>query len=61
MRNRAYGAASLIFVIASVIVLLLGVYWLVNGITKANADIVLKGSIALISGAALGAVANFMK
>jgi len=61
MKKEAYGALSLALILATVITLLLGVFWLGAGIARQDFDVIFKGSITLIIGAALGAVTNFLK
>ena len=62
MKGRAaYGAITLIFIIVSVFLVLLGTFWLFTGIADKVSDLVLKGSFMLIFGLGVGAVANFLK
>ena len=62
MKGRAaYGAITLIFVAVSVLLVLLGIFWLFTGIVDRVSDLVLRGMFILTFGLGVGAVANFLK
>ena len=61
MKKEAYGTLSLVLILVTVMTLILGVFWFATGIASSDFDVILKGCITLIIGAAIGAVTNFLK
>ena len=62
MANRsAYGTMSLVLALVAFLVILLGVFWLLAGLSDKDSNLVLRGIITLPLGFGVGALESFVK